>query len=203
MKERPIIFNTAMVQAILNGSKSQTRRVIKLQPPQYCDAVEQLDTGTWNFYKASDPDFHAYLKRKLSYPYGRVGDRLWVKETIYKRQDIDEKENPQKAAHYVLYKADNPDLAMAWHSYDKATPSIFMPRWASRITLGITGIRVERVQEISEADAKAEGVNEISLIDRGGYYSSFADLWDSINGKKYPWESNPWVWVISFRQETL
>ena len=78
---KPILFNTEMVKLVIDGSKTQTRRVIKPQPPQYCDAVERLDTEIWNFYKASDPDFHAYLKRKLSCPYGQVGDRLIIKET--------------------------------------------------------------------------------------------------------------------------
>ena len=172
MKERPILMNTENVKAILADRKSQTRRVIKPQPE----------------LRVSDEQYKANMT-KLIYlcPYGQVGDRLWVRETFC-----------EHTTGGVIYRADEKPLE-GIYSYHTWRPSIHMPRWASRITLEITEVRVERVQEITEEDAKTEGVNEISLIDRDGYYSSFADLWDSINAKRgYGWDTNPWVWVISF-----
>ena len=186
-KEHPIIFNTEMVRAILAGSKTQSRRVIKPQPPPYCDAVKQLENGVWNFYKQADPDFHAYLKKGC--PYGQVGDRLWVRETHYigGREEND----------WVAYRADGgyEDNAVRWK------PSIFMPRWASRITLEITEVRVERVQEITAGDCTNEGIP----YEGGDYvtmkvFAKFHKLWDSLNAKRgYGWATNPWVWVISFK----
>ena len=163
MKERPIIFSTPMVKAILDGRKTQTRRVIKDQPP-----LSMRDM---------------FKPKNLKCPYGQVGDRLWVRETF----------KPYNCMGGFAYKADG-DLSTGF----PWKPSIHMPRGASRITLEITESRAERLQDISEEDAKAEGVkccpNAVS-----DYKHHFMILWDSINGKKYPWDSNPWVWVISFK----
>ena len=194
MKEHGLIVVTSGVQAILDGRKTQTRRVIKPQP-QDCIA--------WKAY----PEFWdkssiwVNCSQRILCPYGQVGDRLWVRETcvLYKPELQD--------ARMVIYKA-NLDTETAsnmnWH------PSIHMPRWASRITLEITGVRVERLQEITEEDAKAEGII-VSPLWRGGVYipyvlndayrKEYCKLWDSLNAKRgYGWDTNPWCWCISFKR---
>ncbi len=196
MKEHPIIFSTEMVKAILDGRKTQTRRVIKSQPPRHWDAVKPIG-WTWCFYKLDDPDFHGYVKR----PYGQVGDWLWVRETHTYICNPDSESDDG----VVLYKASANEVQRGIYKW---RPSIFMPRWASRITLEIVNIRIERLQEISEEDAKAEGI----AVGRTGRYLpgncdyatwAFHILWDSINAKRgYGWDSNPWVWVIEFEEVT-
>jgi hypothetical protein len=174
MKQHPILFSTPMVQAILDGRKTMTRRVMKVQPEAFCGGVMRPLLTTC--------------------PYGWIGDRLWVRETWQQGQ--------RNGSDLVLfYKASHEkevDEDIKWK------PSIFMPRWASRITLEITGVRVERLQEIKEKDAKAEGSPTLKgcqhTLKGYRYLLSFERLWDSINGKKYPWSSNPWVWVIKFKK---
>lgn len=191
MKEHPILFSTEMVKAILEGRKTQTRRVIS-KPERY-EHIRNCD---------------------FCCPYGQVGDRLWVRETwalLAGDEGLD----------YFVYKA-NPDDAkemaeiMATDHQVKWHPSIFMPKDASRITLEITEIRVQKLQEISYEDIGKEGVNMIGPIPINTAYMltgaknedelkrrlfpmEFADVWDSINYKKYPWKSNPWVWAITFK----
>jgi hypothetical protein len=165
MKERPIIFNSEMVRAILDGRKTQTRRVIKPQPG----------------------DIHRDLLR-INYhcPYGQPGDHLWVRETF----QIDD-----NYPDMVFYKADD----LAGHISTKWNSPIYMPRCDSRITLEITNRRVERVQDITEEDAMAEGVGRIAGL--GEYRQCFKNLWDSINKKRdYGWDTNPYVWVIEFKR---
>jgi hypothetical protein len=187
MKEHPILFSTEMVRAILDGRKTQTRRVIKPQPEEEI-VGDMLQTQIW--YLDGDPD------KMIHCPYGQVGDRLWVRETFCQ----------------VCYKGDGePDVCLKEDCernpiafskcFCKWTPSIFMPRWASRITLEITGIRVERVQEISPEDCLSEGIEKSNSDDWKELLSyQYADLWDSINGKKHPWSSNPWVWCLEFKR---
>ena len=187
MKERPILFSGPMVRAILEGRKTQTRRVIKPQPTSDHGLV---------FEGIAPGKFGAVSDGEITCPYGTIGDRLWVKETHHVRDAgyVD------GTGRDIVYKADDEDFPYGW------TPSIHMPRWASRINLEITGIRVERLQDISEEDAKAEGVGvhggwnadetEYGVNARG----PFSRLWDSINAKRHPWASNPWVWVIEFRR---
>ncbi len=167
MKEHPIIFNAEMVKAILEGRKTQTRRVIKPQPS----------------VTSSGNDFFIKLGYKEKCPYGQVGDRLWVKESFRPSEDI------------------------KWKS------PRFMPRQSSRITLEITDVRVERLQEISIKDMIAEGLktkawrnedvkNDLSI--------QFQELWDKINTKKFhvlpinkhplSWDSNPWIWCLTFKR---
>jgi hypothetical protein len=173
MKERPILFSGPMVRAILEGRKTITRRVLKLQ---------DYDGG--NCYETRD----GILRDILSLcPYGIPGDRLWVRETW---ADPCGKRIP-------VYRADE---ATAYQNV-KWRPSIFMPRWASRITLEITRVRVERLQDITEKDAISEGV--LSSDYDKTYRYAFSVLWDSINGPKYPWSDNPWVWVIDLRYSDL
>lgn len=174
MKERPIILSAEMVRAILAGRKTQTRRVIT-ERYQQCLSPEDEPEAFLEFC-----------------PYGQPGDRLWVRETW----GWFSKQFEWGDCRGVSYKADN---AFA-PKYQTFRPSIHMPRWASRITLEIVSVRVERVQDISEEDAKAEGV--IPLEPRTGLYRcEFERVWDSINAKRgCGWNSNPWVWAIMFKR---
>ena len=188
MKERPILFKAEMVQAILGGRKTQTRRVVKLSLP---DGVQ------------------AHQVRLDRCPYGIPGDWLWVRETWV--------EGPGDGTPY-LYRADaDTDGTVPYLSggaggfgggvsnanISRWKPSIHMPRWASRITLEVTNVRVERLQRISEDDAMAEGIYPItdSLSNCNGARYYFQSLWDSINAKLgHSWESNPFVWVVEFKR---
>jgi hypothetical protein len=193
MAERPILFSAPMVRAILDGRKTQTRRVIKPQPISIGDKVVAV----------------------LKY---RIRDRLWVRETWHPYGD-DGKESLALATstctgpEHVCFRATADEAQCATYHW---RPSIHMPRWASRITLEITNVRVQRLQDISEKDAKAEGVER--LKSGRGYYSikhgraavhfgvyhddakeAFAELWDSINGAG-AWDANPWVYALTFRR---
>lgn len=186
--ERPILFSGAMVRAILDGKKTQTRRVVKPQPP--ADWVP----SPWPY------DGAAWSDRRC--PYGAPGDRLWVRET-WAPISPDEERRPIRECR-IEYRADT--SAARPGGWDEDTddpeaarwrPSIHMPRWASRLTLEVTGVRVERVQDISEDDARAEGVYPYADNPR----RFFQELWNSINGARgYGWNSNPWVWVVEFRR---
>lgn len=201
MKERPIIFSTAMVQAILEGRKIMTRRIVKLSEFGDSDTRGYKyhfrdKKGRWN--DVTDESLIKFC------PYGNPGDHLWVKETFAK----------VKSKGTYLYKSDKmfdncgpSEIEWKW------TPSIYMPRLASRITLEITDVRVERLQDITEQDAIKEGVfrkkQEDGTYWHGNYghpdgvgpllnaIESFRSLWLSINGED-SWNQNPWVWVISF-----
>ncbi len=198
MKETGIIMSGSHPVDILEGKKTQTRRVAGLsiinQNPENWKLDIQLDDGTGCFLPrtSNDPVKVVFLKC----PYGQAGSTLWCRETWSTERHLDNLSPSQigEAATVPLwYKADVKDRSLPIRG--KWRPSIFMPRWASRITLEITEIRVERLQEITEEDAVAEGVPSDPTI---AIYE-FSRLWDSLNGKKYPWASNPWVWVISFR----
>jgi hypothetical protein len=188
-KKRPILFNALTVRAILEGRKTQTRRVMKNQPSEffspspvemYSPSVEDKD----GFLEAGPEIFGCYDRNGEDEGYkcrhGQPGDRLWVRETFALH---DHREPP-----IIYYRADDEtkhESAGAWK------PSIQMPRWASRITLEITGVRVERVQGISESDAKAEGFESAYL---------FRKYWEELYGNHggLGLASNPWVWVIEF-----
>lgn len=253
-RERPILFSGSMVRALLAGTKTQTRRVIKGICQAEWNTACQAEDGSWVFWWSLHRDEDPRTRQmrldsftKQAYPegggficpYGVPGDRLWVRETFCYVDPA--------AAHpyggWELYDPQKPTRTVAhregcWDDWPKShpatvspwKPSIHMPRWASRIELEITGVRVERLQDISEEDARAEGVematvnaasplhSEIKFItpgvpmvsaagDKDDYApahnsarEAFACLWDSINGKKHPWESNPWVWVIEFER---
>lgn len=213
MKERPILFSGEMVRAILDGRKTQTRRVIKGPADHHWDGVmpdyqQRADlkrTGNGLAVRFS----HRLTKRPQlredgvewhSCPYD--ADQLWVRETWHRCPHHDE----------VIYKADSDELSKKCRAHRGWRPSIHMPRNASRVTLGVTGIRVERVQDISEEDAMAEGVNggctECGELQPCGcknpspdHRDSFIWLWDHINAKRgYGWDMNPWVWVVEFRR---
>lgn len=211
MTERPILFSGPMVRAILDGTKTQTRMVVKPQPT--------LDHGLV-FEGIALGKFGAVSDSEIACPYGTIGDRLWVKETFYRGH------GPTWGDHCIVFHADK---SFRWHpgsglddydlkQFDKK-PSIFMPRHASRITLEITNIRVERVRDITRDDAMEEGVERVDpysitpdlppgmpacwkdYAGKGWMASpieSFRTLWDSINAKSHPWAANPWVWVIEF-----
>jgi hypothetical protein len=207
MKERPILFNAEMVRAILEGRKSQTRRAVKPQPKMRyrslgaCRLAERLTDGlidgqrTFDSLPESIPT-HPEHGGLIRCPYGVAGDRLWVRETWCYASAKDVKK--------ALYRADWPP-----HDYGpKWRPSIHMPRWASRITLEVVSVRVERVQDISEEDARAEGCDYddgkppegFDEEDRPIALLEFRNLWDSINAKRgLGWNVNPWVWAVEFK----
>lgn len=240
MKERPILFSGPMVRALLAGTKTQTRRALRVQPP--------VGTEWMNTYHhpkdAERPYWWAgaggdLLDFSTPCPYGQPGDRLWVRETWQvARETIDYETGGEydvfewtedlgdprpylngdarfgtKAG--LFYAADgedkNPGAFYNLTGFDNKTvlrpkeinwrQSIHMPRWASRITLEVTGVRVERLQDISEKDAWAEGCEGYDDDVTGGKsgYSEFHDLWEQINGPE-SWAANPWVWCVSFRR---
>ncbi len=222
IKERPIIMTGESVRAILRGRKTQTRRVIDsgcnythgdfllgawgLSRPPY-----QFEGGPcpWRWRGNNDPkpgdwieelqtDVDDHETCPVRCPFA-IGQRLWVRETWCPRNDVDPITAPSKAVHYLLLKADyDVDKSMEWHSYGPWRSPIHMPRWASRLTLEITDVRVQRLHDISEEDAAAEGVIELrptTCSARDDYRAT----WDAINGKKHPWESNPWIWALTFR----
>lgn len=195
VKERPILFSGPMVRAILDGRKTQTRRVVKGLPFDM-DSVGCIPEsgGLFHFWHfATD----THIDKRC--PYGGIHypwDRLWVREAFHYVRDSE-----SKALIEYGYRATGDYPGAVW------APSIHMPRAASRITLEITNVRVERLGDISEEDAKAEGVEPSRNIwdpanpdtrPFDSYRMGFADLWDKINGKNCPWDSNPWVWVITF-----
>lgn len=217
MKEHPILFSGAMVRAILDGRKTQTRRLVGLssfkpsETPGYAwtfrgrapvrSVAQQLrhPRGCWQ-------DLHHDALLKLC-PYGAVGTKLWVRETWGLCTYTDPTDWCRYSVHgltqnllehwKVEFRADGDSESALWR------PSIHMPRWASRITLEVTEVRVERLQEITERDARAEGIDPgTSICDFAATPArdDFARLWDSINGARASWASNPWVWAISFRR---
>lgn len=196
-KKRPILFGGAMVRAILDGSKTQTRRVVKraiIGEPHCTVSDAESGLALSNLWVDDEEMF--------SCPYGQPGDRLWVRETFSANELME-----------CEYKADRGvKPPCGW------TPSIHMPRWASRINLEITGVRVERLNDISDANAKAEGLKYHPLYKEWGgvedhpcsrpdcpkwrWYETpkdaFKYLWESISGAGN-WSDNPWVWVIEFK----
>lgn len=241
-KERPILFNEAMVRAILEGRKTQTRRVMKPQPrpvpedspcsPDHwwpCRTVQSMVCVEAQF---NNPAWQGIAE--VCCPHGQTGDRLWVRETWRGVVGINPPDEPletgvaryipdQEHCRRVEYKATQGPDAEPWR------PSIHMPRWASRITLEITGVRVEQLQDIREEDAKAEGVHsyddfptnsccpqcqgqgvhgaagpnlgwvEVDCQECETAEQRFRHLWESINGPG-SWDANPWVWVVEFRR---
>ena len=207
-KERPIIFSGPMVRAILEGRKTQTRRIVKPQPDEnglsfmpnapldWRDDVH----GDWNPWKGETPDGDTWRGRVQCWP----GDRLWVRETW---QEVDWPPTGPR----IVYRANNDADPAKWR------PSIFMPRAMSRITLEVLSVRVELLQDISEEDASAEGAgwettgdslraqdNLVRMTGRTDPASNtstrrahFGLLWESINGPGR-WDANPWVWVVEF-----
>lgn len=205
MKERPILFSSEMVRAILAGRKTQTRRVVKPQSDSFITHCypEQTDdfsaqTGLW--IAATGDRGTSKAQGTFECPYGVPGDRLWVRETFYCDTDHDDPD----AMENLYYMADAqdkhwcceliPECQCGDVGKPRAKPGIHMPRWASRITLEIKEIRVERLQDISDDDCVAEG---FEVGHPAGPLHWYQGLWNYIN-PKYPWPSNPWVWIITF-----
>ena len=219
-KERPILFSGPMVNAIMRGEKTQTRRAIKPQPANGCryeingamNAALHV-SGQWGNHPTDPirfvPPTPKSEDHRLPCPYGQPGDRLWVRETWQSVPYGPHRDWPgcpdtrphgvceSNRATVVIWRADGempgPEI---WR------PSIFMPRWASRLTLEITGVRVERLQAISEEDAAAEGCDGGDPIGYPvvcPYARQYERLWEEINGAG-SWNANPWVWVIEFRK---
>ena len=190
MKERPIIFSAPMVRAILFDRKTQTRRIAKI-PLDAKSAFydDECDSHCWSMEEDGMSDPHAKMLRN---PYGEFCDRLWVKETF------------QVSPDGPIYRATKWEHGTSDFGGDGPwKPSIFMPRWASRITLEITHVRVERLHDITEEDAMNEGATPEGWLAEPGYgpVDWFEDLWDEINGPG-SWDLNPWVWVIQFKRVT-
>lgn len=195
MKERGMIFNGEMVRAILDGRKTQTRRPIKWKQTRFTEIGEREDGSKWPWSEDAEHAFDFWHPC----PFGSVGDRIWVRET-WARYNIDQN------WHDIAYRATTP---ADWPEEGRWRPSIHMPRWACRITLEITDVRVERLNAISQEDAQAEGMEltgwrpTYSDPDSGGEvmtpYDNFAELWLSIYGEEN-WLANPWVWVIEFKR---
>jgi len=230
-KERPILFSAPMVNAILEGRKTQTRRVMTVQPPDWynghVDIASKDAFAVWLGETESQDESHG---GELKFPYGNIGDSLWVRENIRFGKGYDgvkPKDIPKEPHIKRWYEADT-GMGEVPHGFGVIRPSIFMPRYFSRITLDITRIRVELLRDISEEDAKAEGVPEnmtyvpvqicqdaMEALKAGGHTqfidrmvnppimqdwrAGFQRLWQSINGKD-SWNQNPWVWVIEFKR---
>ncbi|MEY7696592.1 hypothetical protein [Klebsiella quasipneumoniae] len=216
MKERGMIFNSEMVRAILSNRKTQTRRIMKVQPESnqlglllITDSTKHNDIGKYHWAESNATGNHVRSKL-FSCPFGAVGDRIWVRETFNSFWVTDEEieeiqEDISKAADLCDYKADYPDSSQPAEGW---TPSIHMPRWASRILLEITDVRVERLNAISQADAIAEGAPpshpSIDCVSQEYGFpdfsrSWFGQTWQHIYGEE-SWDANPWVWVIEFER---
>lgn len=187
MKERPVIFNGEMVRAILDGRKTQTRRAISDRQLHLIDVASQVGECYPLESGIDHANSQSYYREHC--PFGQVGDRLWVRET-WARYNIDQD------AHDMAYRATTPD---DWPKEGRWRPSIHMPRWASRITLEITAVRVERLNDISDGDAMREGCSAADMKSGDCVADVFARLWASIYGTEN-WIANPWVWVIEFRR---
>lgn len=214
MKDRPILFSGAMVRALLDGTKTQTRRVISAKHLQFFDKSAADQVGSWN---------------DRPFPFGRPGDRLWVRETFKPIASGQVKGGYGKVRYGFAYQADG---ATKWARHETEIvdltgkpptgpmqfqdrpwkPSIHMPKRASRITLEITGVRVQRLQDISAEDCIAEGIEE-PMAGHWRIYgretdgkdvdtsprTSFRSLWESLNGTG-SWDANPWVWALTFKR---
>lgn len=210
MKERPILMSAPMVRAILEGRKTQTRRVVNPQPNRTHDGEPYWFVGgyrAWTFRECDD------ILRKggsnLLCPYGNVGDRLWVRETTLRVEEhgylgpvyLESERGRAFLGEGMASSEDGIAEVEPWEI--KKRPSVFMPRAMSRINLEITDVRVERLNDISEDDARAEGV----FVPEAGYAQNgrrapvmaFSALWESINGAG-SWALNPWVWCLTFRR---
>ncbi|WP_436590155.1 hypothetical protein [Pseudomonas aeruginosa] len=205
-RERPILFNEQMVRAILEGRKTVTRRVMKPQP-DFLGSMVDPNTP----FKTLDAGLHA----RITCPYGEPGDRLWVREAWAADAQVDAiAPRDFSQGEPIWYPADFSvrQTGCSMISKGRGRPSIHMPRWASRILLEITAVRVERLQDISEEQALAEGVHgepcdhaRQACSDIGCWgdtaKGAFGFLWEQLNGAG-AWQANPWVWVVEFKRVT-
>jgi hypothetical protein len=214
-RQRPILFSGPLVRAILDGRKTQTRRAVRGTADHHVSHVGWLDgePAGPGWYLQEIPHIR-HCDTLIRCPHGVVGDRLWVRESFAPSPD-----HPD--AEHLLYRADGRDFGdgrLLTNGFDvdgiRWRPAIHMPRWASRITLEITAVRVERLQAITEEDARAEGADGTAPIPAkingkpGAMHcfgpdasvKAFRFLWDSINHARAAWSANPWVWVLMFRR---
>lgn len=221
MKERGMIFNGEMVRAILNGRKTQTRRIMAIQPDhselglrRVIESKNGIDDGKY-FWSQSDATGLKSRSKPFACPFGTVGDRIWVREAfrvhsratdvatlVYKASERNSwTEQTHRVPVAVCNKPATPE---------KWTPSLHMPRWASRITLEITGVRVERLNSIHDVDAMREGIQNLTTCSHADFgipgvvnaqhpVRAFQLLWESIYGAE-SWKANPWVWVVEFKR---
>ena len=207
MKERPIIFNGEMIRSLLDGRKTQTRRIVKGM------ALEWLSDQV-----GFSPAFVADKDNNLC-PYGQPSDRLWVRETFALERQVDADQLPPFTDGRPLkqdddrscwvqshYRATDPTPELAYEygrdtdePYVRWRPSIHMPRWASRITLEITGVRLEHLKDITRGDAMAEGCPFPNMAKGDDPRDWFGMIWESIHGHG-SWDANPFVWVIKFKR---
>ena len=222
-KERPILFKGQMVRALLDGTKTQTRRIMKFQPYDgaevICEEFHPTVIDRRGEEQPGEPVFGAWWAdgdNALRCPYGAPGDRLWVRETFAK---IDGQTQPWIETDYRASYTDGDRLGDRLGIKKRWTPAIHMPRVASRIALEVSGVRVERLQEISEADAVAEGLSmdvgqgarqndldirrakteEFRPLGCASAVDAYRALWESINGAD-SWNANPWVWVLTLKK---
>ena len=227
MKERPILMSGAMVRATLREvqPKTQTRRVVKLPhnnplgqwEPTIIGGPDGGRTAAGETVPLQGGIWHTRTGTSLICPHGQPGDRLWVRETFQGpmwEEGTWDPDTDYNRPEFCEYRADGgprPEYVdFEDNLHEGWKPSIHMPRWASRITLEVTGVRVERLQDISEEDALAEGIRQqicgwfsVPGIDGAGTTAraAFALLWNSLNAARgYGWDTNPWVWVIQFRR---
>lgn len=221
MHTRPILFSGPMIRALLAGRKTQTRRILNPQPKRirkwdwkigYDQVDEMWVQGVYDMFA-----HRLLIARRWRCPYGKTGDKLWVRETWAPEPGFEYKEEIPRyeggGIDRIVYRADEtdgrgePDGIGLNHGVKKWRPSIYMPRWGSRITLAVTRICVERLHDITEADARAEGMPPAWLDESGKrvnaqnpptFRQGFARGWDEINRKRAPWKSNPWLWVVNF-----
>lgn len=214
MKERPILFNGPMVRAILDGSKTQTRRIAKLSSSLpdgkgWTTLVKPgthvhlpLVDGRWQWKPAGGDEWQPYPDLSDYCPYGKPGDRLWVRETWTIQDEHPEmRRKPEQGDSFAFRATGQSGYYGPTNKIVRWRPSIHMPRLASRINLEITGVRIERLNNISPSDSLAEGCpyhhkTGFSPEDAVKWY---ADLWESINGTG-SWAANPWVWVVEFKR---
>lgn len=215
MKARPLLFSAPMVRALLDGRKSQTRRIVKVDGLDFIGGKGDSPNSPGAYGFEGEDGYWWVLSRtpedgeqSIPCPYGQPGDLLWVRETCFTDDD----------RRIAIYVADG----TTYVGHYKKRPSIHMPRWVSRLTLKITEVRVQRLQEISDNDARAEGIGQTwgdfmgnapewahesisskhgaqgsHLYDNRRSSENFRFLWESLNGPG-SWEANPWVWAISF-----
>jgi hypothetical protein len=200
-KEKPILFGAPMVRALLSGTKTQSRRIMKPQPSEDCGdpiAVEWYAPIVVDRNGDEQPGadvFGVYWEEEgYRCPYGAPGDLVWVRETWAAPHNCDHLKPREIDNDWRIHYAADGALGGLL-----VRPSIFMPRWASRIDLEVTDVRVERLQDISRGDAMDEGCPFPNMAQGPDPRQWYADLWRQINGAD-SWDANPWVWCLSFRK---